>query len=443
MRYLLHLLLSSLFVCGQIGPMRIIDSTSASTGTSQLRIADLNQDSKPDVAASFTGSNGQLGFYENLGNNSFAALTVVDSLPFCKGVAVGDFDQNGHPDLVAIGGIHMEARLYFNNTGIFGAPVSLDSNISTQMNDVAVEDFDGNGSPDMVIIGQHSIDFYRNDGSGQFNKEVILTTSTSPRSLECLDLATADVDQDGDIDLICGETAGLVVYTNSGNGQFTPHYYSTTPEIGFVVHPIDINGDGAIDVVMRISSGDVKWFSNDGNGNLSFEAVLPALPSVYNMKSIDYNQDGQLDLYVSYLFNVSVFLNDSAYSFTNEVSVHQSNNLIMGPIAIANIDDHNAPDYLWAGVINTIAYHPNQNGLGVPNYTIRNNQAPYPNPTHRVLYFQNPVARAMICNQQGQILRSFENVQQIDLSGLPAGMYCISINDQRFGMTEIHRVVKF
>lgn len=427
----------------QLGPLQILDSSVVSSGASHLSIADLNNDGQPEVIASFTGSNGKVGFYENLGNNSFSTLQVVDSLAFSKGVATGDFDQDGHTDLVAIGGTGMEARLYFNNSGSFGAPVSLDSNISIAVNDVVTADFDGNNSPDIVIIGQHSIDFFRNNGSGQFTKEAILTTSTSPKPLECLDLATTDIDTDGDIDLVCGETAGLVVYTNSGSGQFTPNYYSSTPEIGFVVHPFDIDGDTATDVIMRPGSGDVKWFSNDGTGSLTLEATLATLPDFYNMKSIDYNADGREDLYASYLHNVSVFLNDSSNSFSTEVSIQQDNSLIMGPIAIGQIDNQNARDYLWAGVINTVAYHLNQNGLAAPHYRLGEKGKLYPNPTYGLLHLPAGTEWAVVCNQQGKVLRSFSNVQKIDLSSLPAGVYHVSLRGSGFEEVITRKVVKY
>ena len=86
---------------------------------------------------------------------------------------------------------------------------------------MVVADFDNNNSDDIIIIGQHSIDLYRNNGSGSFSKETILSTSSSSTCvLECLDLATADMDGDGNIDLINGETEGLVIYLNNGNAVF-------------------------------------------------------------------------------------------------------------------------------------------------------------------------------------------------------------------------------
>jgi hypothetical protein len=110
------------------------------------------------------------------------------------------------------------------------------------------------------------------------------------------------------MDLICGETAGLVIYINNGNAIFSPHYYSTLPEILSLVHPTDIDGDGDKDVVTRNSFGDVKWFSNNGFGIMTYEANLSTIPNLKSLTSIDYNNDGLEDIYMLHTPIISPFL---------------------------------------------------------------------------------------------------------------------------------------
>lgn len=344
----------------QIGPVSFIDSSYATSGLSMFASTDIDKDGDIEIIATYTGSSGKLSYFDNLLPNNFSTvMSVIDEIPFLTGLAVGDFNNDNWDDIVAIGGIENGAWVYFNNLGVFSEPDTIDTNMSLIMNDVVVADFDLSNGDDIVIIGQHSIDFFRNNGNGNFTKEAILTTQTSSTVLECLDIAVADMDADGDMDLVCAETAGLVVYENSGNAVFTPHYYSVITEVGWVLHPFDIDNDNDIDVMMNTGAGDVKYFSNNGSGVLTFEQTLGTLPDLKAIESIDYNNDGYLDIYASYLHNVSVFLNSSEHTFETEVPIYNDNGLVMGPIHLTNLNNQHFNDYVWAGVIKSIGYHLN------------------------------------------------------------------------------------
>lgn len=306
----------------------------------------------------------------------------------------------------------------------------MDSNISILVNDVVVADFDNNNSDDIIIIGQHSIDLYRNNGSGSFSKETILSTSSSSTCvLECLDLATADMDGDGNIDLINGETEGLVIYLNNGNAVFSPHYYSLISEIFFLVHPFDIDNDGDMDVVGRNHAGEVKWFSNNGSSVMTYEATLTNIPNLLSLNSIDYNNnDGLEDLYTSYANHVSIFENDANQNFNNEISVYQDDNLIMGALQLIDVDNQNGLDYVWSGGNNTIAFHMNESLLNIDDP-----EAPtillYPNPTNGILNSTHQFQKLRIYNFQGAKLMEVYKTKTLDLSRLPAGIYTLIMED--------------
>lgn len=433
----LFLVYFTIQVEAQAGAVNFIDTSLESAGISEILAVDLNNDGFKDIITSTTGNLGRLGYYINQTNNTFSSFNEIDTFEFCRGVAVGNFNNDNVPDFVAIGNINNESKIYINTNGSYTSFV-LDTNL-TVLNDVVVGDFDQNNSDDIVIIGQHSIDFYRNNGSGSFMKEEILTTSTSPLVLECLDLAVKDMDNDGDLDLICGETAGLVVYTNNGNGIFTSNYYSITSEVFFLVHPFDVDHDGDYDVVGRNNAGQVKWFSNNGNGVLSFEATLATIPNLISLHAIDYNNDGLEDIYASYLNHIAIFQNDNNHTFSNEISLYQNSNLIMGVVTPANIDNQGGLDYVWCGSNHVLAFQINETTLSLSGVH-SNSFRLFPNPTNGIINTSTPIEKMILYNLMGVKLMEIAHSTSIDISNFPSGIYILSITDK--GINVIQKIIK-
>lgn len=421
----------------QIGTVNFIDTTVPTAGITKILSYDLNNDGFKDIITSTTGTNGRLGFYTNQTNAAFSAFNLIDSFEFCRGFAMGNFNNDNILDIVAVGKSTNESKIYLSASGSYSS-FTLDTHTMI-LNDVVVADFDQNNLDDIIIIGQHSIDFYRNNGSGSFTKETILSTSTSPVVLECLDLAIKDMDNDGDMDIISGETAGLVIYTNNGNAIFTPNYYSTTTEVFFLVHPFDVDNDGDFDVVGRNGAGQVKWFSNNGNGVMTYEAMLSTIPNLISLSSLDYNNDGLEDIYASYTNHVAVFVNDSNHSFTGEINVHQNSGLIMGQVTVANIDNLGGLDYVWSGGNNTLAFHLNQSTLSL-NHTNLNTISIYPNPTNSLINLSKEVEKLTIFNLIGKQIMEISNSNVIDISSLSIGVYILSIEND--GQRSFQKIIK-
>lgn len=421
----------------QIAPVNYIDTSLESAGITKIISKDLNNDGFDDIITSTTGTNGRFGYYLNQTTTSFGSFVLVDNFSFCRGIVTGDFNGDALLDFVVIGGTTNQTTLYLNANGSYTSSI-LDTGAMV-LNKIVVADFDQNNSNDLVVIGQHSIDLYRNNGSGVFTKEVILSTSTSPLVLECLDLAAKDIDNDGDVDLISGETAGVVIYSNNGNAIFTPNYYSSQAEIVQVIHPIDIDNDGDFDIVSKNSGGQVKWFSNNGAGVMTYEATLSSIPNVFAINSVDYNNDGLEDLYVSYPNHISVFTNNSNHTFTNEINVHQTSSLIMGQLGVVNIDNQGLSDYVWSGGNNTLAFNINQSNLTVSQSDL-NAFALFPNPTKGILNTTFPVEKLTIYNTIGEKVSEYLNVSAIDISSFPNNLYVFQIENN--GNRSIHKVIK-
>jgi hypothetical protein len=412
----------------QIAPVNFLDTSFETAGISKIISFDIDNDGSNEIITSTTGTLGRIGYYQNLTNSTFSSFNLIESFAFCRGIAVGDFNNDNWKDIVSIGGINSDSKIHLNNSGTYSSGTTLDVNNPTQLNDVVVADFDQNNSDDIVIIGQHSIDFYRNNGDGSFSKEIILSTSTSPLQLECLDIDAKDMDNDGDIDLICGETAGLVIYINDGNGVFTPNYYSILPEVVFVIHTFDIDNDGDIDVVGRNGAGDVKWFCNNGSAVMTFESTLANIPNLISMSSVDYNNDGFEDLFISYTNKISIFLNNDSHSFEEELSVYQNNNLVMGVVGVAELNNQPVIDLVWSGGNNTIAYLIMPLPLVTAEVKAEVGYS-YPNPSNGIVNFSKPMHKVIVFNSLGEKIFELSNVNSVDLSSYSSGVYLLILED--------------
>ena len=86
----------------------------------------------------------------------------------------------------------------------------------------ALGDIDGDGRPDVFLASvEQPAALYHNDGGFHFT-DVTATSGIDTRGLATTGAAFADVDGDGDLDLLCGTLGGpLKLWLNDGKGHFT------------------------------------------------------------------------------------------------------------------------------------------------------------------------------------------------------------------------------
>ena len=197
-------------------------------------VADFNGDGIPDVAA-FPGPEGGLSVFLGVGGGAFMPLApeVFPSLPPIVSIAAGDFDGDGVPDLVvAFSGFDVSNTvgvLLGNGDGSFHEGGSFLVGVNPFA--VSVGDFNEDGHLDVVAAngGSTNVSLLLGDGAGGFSPAVLVNVGAVP-----VGLAVADIDGDGHLDLATANSSAFVggistsVLLGDGSGGFrSPIVYRT------------------------------------------------------------------------------------------------------------------------------------------------------------------------------------------------------------------------
>ena len=294
-------------------------------GPSSFAVGDLDGDGDLDILVgdSFFGSPG-ISVLKNNGDQTFAA-PVYYPVPLQEvvgGVALSDFDGDGDLDAFATirGSFDQMTKIKVwrnNGDGTFAAPIEFPTGQGPA--GIVIADFTGDGKPDVITAnyGGSSISLLRHNGlNGQ--QAGFLPPVTFNATNHAEKIAAADVNGDGILDVVVGETvdigplATLAVMINTGNGNFAaPVIYDAAPGGRFgstAVALADLDNDGDVDLIGgglyengSIDNGAVTIRRNNGNGTFgAAEIILFTNPNfVPNPKEITtgiLNGDGFPDI---------------------------------------------------------------------------------------------------------------------------------------------------
>lgn len=230
------------------------------------------------------------------------------------GVALGDFDNDGDQDAVAISAYY-GIDVYFNDgSGTFTLNAQYATGSNGDFYGVHVCDVDGDTDQDIIAIPFYtsaSLTILINDGTGSF------MTTTVSSNIATYNAAVGDIDGDGDIDIFLPRATGSdgKVFKNNGVGYFTLSQ-TVTGARGHDVELGDLDGDGDLDAfIVSNSSYGNSIFLNDGSGNFTqFGQTFSSNGSNIDLGDID--NDGDLDAWIGRSNNISeLWLNDGNASF--------------------------------------------------------------------------------------------------------------------------------
>ncbi|MBI4603026.1 MAG: VCBS repeat-containing protein [Planctomycetes bacterium] len=309
-------------------------------GVSGLAAADLQGDGRLDLA---------LGSYSvrevtallGKGDRSFrsAATLSLDGVP--RGLAAGDIDGDGDPEIVAVTS-RQDVALLWNDRS--GSPASVSFlrrgfAIPHEPHALALADLDGDSAADAAAATGTwgSLAVLRNDGSGGLGH--LKTYPLAPNGgLESI--APVDLDRDGRLDLVAADAGSsrLRVLRNAGEAAF-----AAAGSLSVGIRPVfvaagDLDRDGAGDVLSVNQGADsVSVLLNAGDGKLGPERAVRVGAGPISAALGDLDSDGDLDAAVANesSSSASILLGDGAGGFPRRADIDVAR---PGSIAAADLD---------------------------------------------------------------------------------------------------------
>jgi len=334
-----------------------------------VAIFDYDADGRPDVyflnGSTMAAMQGKekpprAALYHNLGNWKFEDVTSESGVANERwgfGVAVGDYDNDGWPDMyVANWGT---SRLYHNNGNGTFTDVADKLGVARKgwSTGPSWGDFDADGRLDLFVPGYLDIDLsnlpkspadankpgeagqnfcqfrgvpvmcgprglpgegdtlYRQKPDGTFEDVSVKTGVNDPQKYYGFSSAFVHVNEDNLLDLIVvNDSTPKQLYVNKGDGTFEEVGYPSgvalnengREQAGMGLAVGDYDNDGRVDFhITNFSDDSNVLYHNDGDGNFTDVTFVSGLGEVtipflgWGTSFLDFDNDGWLDIFVA------------------------------------------------------------------------------------------------------------------------------------------------
>ncbi len=215
-------------------------------------------------------------------------------------------------------------------------------------------DMDGDGDPDVITMLPDKVVWHKNDGTGSFISHHLIADNL----FSLVNADVADCDNDGDLDLvtISGSGEQIVFHENNDAGSFQSEVIYgglSTSHMEKNIYFADLDNDGYKDIVATVYYFDlIVGFKNvPGQGFIEGEKINPiGRTSMSYIQEEDVNMDGRMDLLYSNSTGVYLQLNNGTNNFTIPKSIIPCINNAQVSFTISDMDGDGDPDVLASDI---------------------------------------------------------------------------------------------
>ena len=361
-----------------------------------MGVADMNQDGRDDIVHLHDARELFIDYQNENGTFSSLSLGEPSDIPQW-GIAIGDTDNNGYPEIITGGfndGLHYQ-RANSNGTSYTQSTLS-DPNIFLQA--VSFADINNDGLLDLFPCHDLGLNPpFRNTGNGGLTHDPsLINTATTPTSDNSgnYGVVWSDYDHDGDIDLYITKCRLGVnrrtdprrinqLFQNNGDGSFSEVAAAAGLAIGaqsWTADFADIDNDGDLDCFIGNHNEASQMMRNDGNGTFTEITSTSGISVAWDVIQAlfrDFNNDGWTDLLLTGE-QQGLWMNDRDGTFTKISNPFISTS--MESAAVGDLNKDGFPDIYagYANLYNTpVSSRPdrlflsNDNGNGFLSLTLR------------------------------------------------------------------------
>ena len=275
-----------------------------------IAIGDIDGDGKPDVITVNQGGNSTSVLRNTSTSGSITSASFAAKVDFTTGispysVAIGDLDGDGKPDIAVTNGNTGTVSIFRNistsgsiTPGSFATKV--DFGTGDEPSGVAIGDLDGDGKPELVVTNDYdnSLSVFHNTSTvgaittSSFATKVDFATGAQPRAV-----VIGDLNGDGKPDLVASnnfDNSLSVLLNTSVSGAITTASLATHVDFGMASGTLgiaigDLDGDGMPDMVsVGYNFNQVSVFRYSPLFGPAINSLSAAGASLTNASTVNY-----------------------------------------------------------------------------------------------------------------------------------------------------------